>query len=342
MKGVIDMSQNVNNIVSLPQNSVYSDIKIFLDNKKNKSKNTQLAYENDFKEFFMYSRNKSLESLTQSDLKFTHRDVLKYQNHLVEKYSKSTTVNRKLSSLRSLFKFFKKNDYEVKPAVFEVDNLEESDSETIGVLQVGEAMEMVERAKKMRNGEEKSLIIELAIRTSFRLNSLLSLTWSDFEYSEKDNAFIVSVIGKRKKKHSMPIPTSMFERLLALKRENIEKVFDFSDRMMQKVVKELCKEMNIPDSRNISFHSLKKVAINYILQTTHDVALAAQQGGHSSINTTYKYYIEQNKDYSSMAGMTIGQETDLSSLNALSKEELIALISSCSDRTQFEILSKLK
>lgn len=331
------MSQQAQ-VIALHQPSVFSMINTFLRRKRQDSIKTAQEYERDIRDFFKFMTGKEIENLFESDLQFTLDDVTNYQLYLKDRYS-SSTVNRKLSSVRALYKRFSANGLDVNPDVFNVEAFKTSDSESYGSLTWGEVKEMIERVKSHRNGIIKSLVIELAVVTAFRIESLLSLTWGNF--SKKDGVWVVSVIGKGQKLDEKAIRDDLYERL----REHCgkEKLFDVTARTMRNTINKLCKEMNIPEERNISFHSLKKSSLHeaYLL-SGGDLMTIKQHGCHSSAQTTMDYYLKFKKDYSEMISLQIGQELDMSILNQLSKEELIDVIMSCDRGTQMKILNKVK
>lgn len=318
---------------------VYSIIKTFIRSLALNSENTARNYEMDIRQFFEMTRGKSIEHLTVEDLQFTYNDILDYQLYLAERYS-TNSVNRKINVLRSLYHKLAANDIPVNPMVFDIPKLKESDAESYGTLTWEEAKQMIELAKKERNGEEKSLLIELAVMTSIRLTALLNLKWKNFE--QKDGFWVVKVIDKGNSVDEKPIKNELYQRLLTLKSKNKEKVFSVSESTANRLVKKLAKEMGIDEERNIVFHSLKKVGINWVLDTTGDLVLASKQGNHKSIQTTYNYYLDRNKDFSKYAGLTMGEKPDLEQLRNVDIDVLIKAIGSLDLSVQHALLNKVK
>lgn len=343
-------SNMAKNVVSLRIDSVYSDIENFLRDKKLRSENTMKAYRNDIESFFNVMLNKNIQELNYDDLCFKHKDVVRYRMFLVEKGYSNSSINRKIASVKSLFEFFERDNSNIRSSIFDVDRLKEKPV-SYGVLSYEESKEMIELVKKQRKGLEKSLFIEFAVYTSFRLNAIMNLKWDNFTYDNQRGYWIVGVYDKGEKFDEKPISEDFYNRLCVLKNgdqkgisRNVddEFVFHLNKKTPGEMIRSLLEEMGIEEGRNITFHSLKKVAINWILDNGGSVAEAAQQGNHSSPQTTLKHYAERKKDMSGMAGLKMGSEIDLSSLYNLSAEDLRNVILNLSVGGKMEVLKNLK
>lgn len=317
------------NVVGFDNKSVHSSIMTFLEYKGDKSTNTREAYERDIKYFFTYMKNKDLTQLTEDDLWFEKEDVIRYRNHLKNikikserKYS-NTTINRMIASMRSLFNFFDK--FKVNEKAFRIDKLP-SDSEEIGYLTLDEMVEMVEQARDLSRGLEKSLFLELGYKTSIRLEALLTVTVRNFK-KVSDDIYLVCVKDKNNKVTSQPISNQFYQRLMQLKTsdDKDERLFKFSNTTVQDTINTLKDRMNIDPERNVSFHSVRKVLIDWMIEQG-DLKGAAAHAGHASIETTWKHYANKHRDYSQMAGILVEQQLDVSLLEQMSKEDLVELI----------------
>lgn len=322
--------------------SVHNDIETFLRDKALNSENTAKAYAADIRDFFLYMCGKEIGQLTVDELHFEHGDILDYRVYLMEEKEYGvTSVNRKMTSVKQVMEHLSR--YErysfLRVETFTVDKLK-GEGESYGDFTFDEVMEMVERVKKQDKGMEKSLLIDFAARTSFRLESILEITWKAFEV--KEDKVLVTVVGKGKKKDEKPIPLSLYDNLLSLVRPGSDKVFTLTKKTAQKAVRTLVKEMNLDERRNLVFHSLKKVAPNWIMDTTGDIKKAAIQGAHSSIETTYKHYLNRNVNYDDMAGLNMGKEIDLSVLDGMSTEELMMIIRQSNISTKNDLVNIAK
>jgi site-specific recombinase XerD len=327
---------------NVSEKSVAERIETFLENKANKSKHTAIAYAGDIKQFFMFMCGKHINDLTLDDIIYSHTDVVDYQNYLSEQYPKGSTVNRKIASVKSMMEFLARDDDRIRIEVYNVDKMDEN-TDKYGSLSVDEWMKMCELVKSQEKGEEKSVLIELAGRTSIRLSALLSIKIDNIRLI--DGVYAVDVTDKGNKKDLKAITVELFERMNKLAEQHADgTVFGLARNTIHNMMDTLCSEMNIPENRNIVFHSLKKVAINDILNTSGNIMQAQLQGNHSSANTTLKHYAQVQREHNlkSAPGLYLGKDIDLSVLDGMSAEQLLEVIKKLSRSSQSEILNVAK
>lgn len=312
---------------------------------------TAEAYERDIKRFFKAMWGKELNKLEIEDLYILPEDISRFQTYLVNTGFKSNTVDRNINAVRSLYNYFEENEYcykyEYEPGKFEwvyitskifkgIKRVDIDDKETYGPFVHDEMTNMIELAKTLDNGETKSLAIELASVTSFRLEAVANINKSNFFF--KDNTWVARVFEK-KAENVKAIRTDLYERLMdnAKDRENL---FDCTSRTLQRCVDQLIDMMGLDKSeRNLTFHSIKKYGINEVaMMTKGDMKAISMQGNHASFETTMRYYLAYTNDYSKMPCLQIGQPIDVTPLHSLTQEELIKLIESSSRSTQYELL----
>jgi integrase len=339
------------NVVMFQTDSVLSHISKYLDDLLNGSVSTACEYKRDIERFFKLMLGKELNELVVRDLDIKQIDIKAYRSFLVEHFGlKSSTVNRMIASVKSLYNSFEENGLKykdedgvlnyIKSAPLNIDKLSTNDADSYGILDKEEIEEMIMIAMRGTNGEEKSLLIELASVTSFRLEALLSLEWSDFR--KEGDTWVVKNVDKGKI-NEKSIRTDLYERLVAIKRKTDNNVFHMTPRTVQRMIASIVEDMGIDPERNISFHSIKKYGIREVwLATGGDMIKTAEQGNHSSFETTKKYYLMFNKNYATMPSLLIGQEVDLTPIQEMSKEELLKLIESCGRDVQLALLNKMK
>lgn len=323
------------NSVQIENKKVYKSINMFLINKKLKSENTERSYRKNIKEFFEFLRSKQLEELEPSDLHLSLEEVMEYQQWLTESLS-SASVNQRISTLKSLYKFLS-SEYDVNRNVFNnIDNLE-MDSKSYGKLYWEEIEEMMRRVKNTRKGSEKALLIEMAVKTSFRLSLLLDLQWSDFH---KENGMYLIRIKDKGTIREGAIRKEDYKRLeSALKGQYGNSVFGISKNTINRMIQWLVEEMKIPKYRNIKFHSLKKSGFEEVYQATDDYFKSIRQhGNYKTVATNIKYYNEMEQDPDKRTCLMIGKKIDVSPLHDLSKEEMIELIEDLDRVTQLRIM----
>lgn len=313
---------------------------------------TAAIYERDIKKFFKLMWGKNLDQLEVIDLDILPSDIEKYQTYLVNFGYKSNTVNRTIQSVKSLYTYFEENRYRYKNDEDEwvnitanifngVGNVNLDDKDGYGIFSDNEIKTMIHLAKTLDNGERKSLAIEFASVTSFRLEAVAGLNIkTDFFFM--DNTWVAKVFDK-KKVNEKAIRTELYERLRDIADED-GTVFNFTSRTLQRTVDTLIGMMEIDkEERNLTFHSIKKYGIGEVYAMTNgDMKSIAIQGNHASYETTMKYYIAFSQDYSKMPCLQIGQPLDTSPIQELDREQLISLFMSATRSTQYELLNLLQ
>ncbi|MCY9738199.1 tyrosine-type recombinase/integrase [Paenibacillus alvei] len=341
------------NVVTMKTSSVFQDITTFLKKHNigngDKYKGTAEEYHRDIIQFFKLMLGKELHELEVKDLDIRKKDVERYQTFLSDNGYKSSYINRKIGSVRSLYKFFQENRYRykddnnewvyIKADDFNVKKVDKKDLESSGLLSHDEMRQYINEARSLPNGEEKSLCLELASVTSFRLDAVVNLKYTDFR--NENGVWVVKTIDKSKE-NEKSIRHDLYERLLNIKKDD-DKLFHMSTRTMERTFETITKKLGLDPDRNLSFHSVKKYGIGEVWHISGgDFLKTAEQGNHSSFETNQKYYLLFGKDYSTMPSLLIGQDIDMSPLQDLSKEQLLELIEAGGRGLQFKMLNLLK
>jgi len=179
-------------------------IKSFIDYltfEKKYSEHTIIAYKKDLSTF----RNFCIEEYGSQDLLIIHYPQIRsWIVQLVDSGITNRSVNRKVSSLKSFYKFLQKTkqiedtplrkhqSLKVSKRV-QVPFSEKEISNVIGNL------EKVEDFKSMRN----KLIVELFYSTGIRRNELINIKINDIDFSNGT----LKVLGKRNKERYIPLIT---------------------------------------------------------------------------------------------------------------------------------------
>ena len=340
------------NVIQLHSNIVFQKITKFLNRRSVDSENTKEAYESDLRQFFRLTRGKELEHLSPKDLQdFTLSDIEDYQTYLNKTLDfKGKTVNRKISAIRKMFEKLKIDKLDVDLDAFEVDKLSEHDSETYAYVNWEEASNMMSyandiHAKGYKHNEFRhkwsiiAVLIETAVVTSFRLDSLITLTKDNFSFRNGVN--VITVIGKGKKKDEKAIKESLFNKIMELQKQHgDEKIFPISDSTALRCIKSLAQETGL--TGNVTVHSLKKCGISAVYEITGgDILAVAKQGAHSSFATSQGYCNALGDDISKSPNLLIGEKLDLSLLENATKEELLRAIMKCGIGMQSQILKHI-
>lgn len=321
------------NVQSLNIDSTQSDIMIWANKYKGKSRTEYLR---DANEFFYFMHGRRIDEISKTEIetinengkrtRLLNKHVEKYKQYLKEKNSDSS-IRRKIYGIRSLYKFLRINGYDVDHLIFETSTLKKK-TKGYGFYSPDEVKRLATEALEERDGEELSALILLAAITSLRLNALLGLYWSNIIKHEQSGLYLVNTIDKGDQEAIRPFEQDLFDKLLSVRnRTGSDKLFpNLKPDKVEKSIIRLNERIGFCTTRNLRFHSLRKVAINFEMKTTGNLRRAKDQGGHKSAQVLLENYTESEDDYSSRAGILMMKTIDEKVFESVGKEELLNMI----------------
>jgi len=195
----------------------------YLEFEKRASRHTVLAYQKDlaqFGEFFMLSFAK--EDISTAG----HPEIRAWIIDLVDQGLSATSVNRKIATLRSFYKFLMRSEEITKDPTYKIRSLktpkrlpefvqEEAINKVLDELQFEPTFD----------GQRDKMVMEFLYLTGVRLSELLGLKWKDIDlYGEG-----VKVFGKRKKERIIPITTGLKKNIVSYKKVFLETFSNLQD-----------------------------------------------------------------------------------------------------------------
>lgn len=181
----------------------------YLKLEKNYSGKTVISYESDLREFDEYLKGVS-EDL---DLLAVDADLVRgWIVSLVDRGFASTSVNRKLSSLRSFYRYLLKRGYMTVNPVAKVQG--PKNKKTLPVFVKEADMDRLLDQTDFGPGFEgvrDRLIIEVFYLTGMRRSELVGLKDADVDFS----ACVIKVTGKRNKQRLIPFAEQLKDDLLS-------------------------------------------------------------------------------------------------------------------------------
>lgn len=191
-------------IPQYPQLQAFLDYLLF---EKRYSKHTLLSYQNDLEQFFAYLASQfdapALEQITAMY-------VRSWLAELKEEKLSSKSINRKISALKSFFK------YQLKTG-----NLDKSPMATVTAPRVNKRLPVFVEQKDMATlfdyvefsddwkGRTERLVLQLLYSTGMRLSELINLKESQLDRSQAQ----VKVVGKGNKERVIPVPAELLQHL---------------------------------------------------------------------------------------------------------------------------------
>ena len=302
---------------------------------------TRYAYVCDLRLFFGFLvselpkfSDKAVAELTVRDLgRVSSRDIYMYLDYLalyvkddVEITNAELGKLRKLSSLRSFYKFLYRNNYiDADPAALvDMPKRHQKPIIRLEVDEVARMLDYVESGEKLSERQktynEHTRLRDLAILTLFlgtgiRVSELVGINLDDLDFSI--NGFLVTRKGGNQailyfpdevaavlkdylalRQTLTPLPGHEDALFLSLQNKRI------SVRAVQIMVKKYA-SLASPLKKHLSPHKLRSTFGTNLYHETGDIYLVADVLGHSDVNTTRKHYAAMSDDRRRMAARRV-------------------------------------
>lgn len=184
----------------------------YLEFEKKSSAHTVLAYQKDleqFQEFVLVSFER--EDISHSD----HSEIRAWVIDLVENGLSTTTVNRKMATLRSFYKFLLRSRVISKDPTYKLKSLK-NPKKLPEFLQETTIASVLEESVYQDNfeGQRDRMIMEFLYLTGVRLSELTGLKWENINLQEE----VVKVLGKRKKERIIPLTKGLSRNIILYKK----------------------------------------------------------------------------------------------------------------------------
>jgi len=269
--------------------SYYTDRFInFLDIEKNYSPHTVINYKIDLREFATF-----LNQAGQKDIKEIDYFVLrKFLATLSEKNLNKRSVSRKISTLKSFFKFMiREGEIKNNPAAALIyPRLEKN---LPGFMTESEVLNIINLPKHegifaLRD----KAILEVLYSTGARVSELVSLKINDIDLISG----IAKVMGKGRKERLLPLGEPAIVALktyLDLRSDNCQSLFTnkrakgLTDRGVRSIIERYIKQS--ASSLKVSPHTFRHSFATHLLNRGADLRSVQELLGHSSISTTQIY-----------------------------------------------------
>ena len=192
----------------------------YLKFEKRYSAHTLKAYQRDLNDFASYADIEKLNEFSELSASYIRSWIV----HLIENGLKNRSVNRKLASLRSFYKWLVKEQFIESSPMGKVNGPK---SEKHLPQFVKESELKIEKLKGLFEddfeGKRDALMFELFYQTGIRLSELINLKLDDVQQAQ------IKVIGKRNKERIIPISKCLknqIEEYVELRREKTRKTIE--------------------------------------------------------------------------------------------------------------------
>ncbi len=268
----------------------------YLEYEKKASTHTVTAYRHDleqFQEFVSLSfENQAIEKVNSAEIRAWIID-------LVEEGKSSKTVNRKIATLRSFYKFLLRSRLIVSDPTYKLKSLK-NPKKLPEFLQESVIDAVLEEAVYDAGfeGQRDKMILEFLYQTGVRLSELTGLQWSDINLIENT----VKVLGKRKKERIIPITFALKQNILSYQKV-FEERFSKTDQSAYFIVSNQGKQSypmliyrtvrhyldQFAQTSSRSPHLLRHTFATHLLNKGADLNAVKDLLGHSSLAATQVY-----------------------------------------------------
>ena len=255
---------------------------------KGLSNNTVKAYEADISSFFQWLDNGDLK---YKNLQEDH--INKYISFLFQRKMRSSSVNRKISSIKSFYIFLVKRNFVKNSPLNDLitPKQEKYLPESMSEAEVDKLLNSPDVSNKIENRDKA--MIEMLYATGMRISELVNLKMTDVDMKR----CVVKVFGKGSKERLVPFGETALDSLrsyLNEREQSSSKEIFLSNRgkkmtrvaFWQRVKVYLIRE-NLKNS--ISPHTLRHAFATHLLNRGADLRSVQLLLGHSDLSTTQIY-----------------------------------------------------
>ncbi len=267
-------------------------IESFLDSlyiEKGLSQNTVQSYKNDITSFALWID----ESINLPLVRISKIDINKYIAQLFKNGLKSSSVNRKISTIKSFFIFLLKKKHILVSPVEDIEMIKQEKYLPISMSE--KEVELLLESPNLDSfiGIRDRAMIEMLYATGMRVSELINLKITDIDH----NRLVVKVMGKGSKERLIPYGevASDYLNVYLKNRKEINSNEIFLSNRGKKItrsafwnrIKLYLKKENLKES--ISPHTLRHAFATHLLNRGADLRSVQILLGHSDLSTTQIY-----------------------------------------------------
>lgn len=257
----------------------------YLKIEKNASAHTIINYTEDLKGFSLFLEGKPVEEVNYITIR---KFLALLRSHGYQK----KTIARKVSTLRSFFKFLYREGY-LKSNPISTVSTPKIDKKLPIFLDVNSVVRLIEspNAKNLYGLRDRA-IMEMLYSSGMRVSELVGLNLEDCDFI----GGVVKVMGKGRKERICPIGDKAFSvlREYLTKRSKKDKALFLNksdhrlhDRSVRRIIDKYIQKVSLKEK--ISPHTLRHSFATHLLERGADLRSIQELLGHKNLSTTQIY-----------------------------------------------------
>ena len=261
----------------------------YIQSEKRYSDYTITSYKIDLNQFFNYLIEEYNIDIPQN---VTFKIVRNWISYLLESGLKPRSVNRKISSLKSYFKFLVISNYSDSNPTLKITS--PKTSKRLPVFLEKEKINSLLDAKYFDEnfiGYRDKLIIELFYFTGIRLSELLNISIKDIDFNNSQ----IKVLGKRNKERLIPLTYTLISELKNyINKHNINSYLFVDENNKKLYSKKVYRIVNkyiskVSSIKKKSPHILRHSFATHMLNNGADINAIKEILGHANLSATQIY-----------------------------------------------------
>jgi len=252
---------------------------------KNYSEKTLLSYINDLYYFYIFVK-KDLDKVNYEDIK----DYIEYLNLQKEK---SSSIRRKISSLKSFYKFlYKKGFMNKKDYPLAKVTLPKLEKKLPKFIYYNDLLEIISESNNSKDNIRDRLIIEMLYATGVRVSELVNIKVSDIDFNNRR----IVVNGKGNKERIVyygEYAEEVLKEYLDVHIRNSDYLFanskggKLTDRGVRYIIDKIMDKLSV--KVHVTPHVLRHTFATDMLNNGCDIKVVQELLGHSSLKATEIY-----------------------------------------------------
>jgi integrase/recombinase XerC len=272
----------------------------YIQYEKRLSNHTILAYTNDINQFQSYLKSEfQIDNILETQFQMLRSWIV----HLIDLQDSVATINRKISCLKSFFKFCLKNSWvEINPTAKltrpKMPKRIPKQVEYTKLMDLKDILEAQSQNLEYANYRDYCMFMTF-YSCGLRRSELISLKWSDIDFTKKE----LKILGKGNKERFVPLHSEMktilnsYQEILNNEsfeyQEDQKFVFltDTGEKMYPNFVYRKIKNYlnKVTTQTGLSPHSLRHSFATHLLNEGAELNAVKELLGHSSLAATQVY-----------------------------------------------------